>query len=127
MSTPEENGIDEAGPAQRMASDAEVLTASRDWVEGIICKVKVCPFSSTADRAGLPSGGVSYPITHATTGEEVYEAFWNQVSELARTDQQTLSTVLLITPRFAPPPPPGFDDMSMAAARYDGLADTLNS
>ena len=41
MSTPEENGIDEAGPAQRMASDAEVLTTSRDWVEGIICKVKV--------------------------------------------------------------------------------------
>ena len=32
---------------------------------------EVCPFSSTADRAGLPSGGVTYPITHATTGEEV--------------------------------------------------------
>jgi hypothetical protein len=127
MSTPEENGIDEAGPAQRMASDAEVLTTSRDWVEGIICKVKVCPFSSTADRAGLPSGGVTYPITHATTGEEVYEAFWNQIGELARTDERQLATVLLLTPRFAPSAPPGFDDMNAAAARYDGLAETLNS
>ena len=55
------------------------MAATRAWVEAVIVKMKVCPFSSTADRAGLPAGGVSYPLTHAATGEEVYERFWEQV------------------------------------------------
>ena len=60
---------------------------------------------------------MSYPISHARTGEEVYEAFWGQVLELQRTDETTLSTVLLITPRFA----------LHSAGGFDALADTLNS
>jgi hypothetical protein len=63
--------------------DAEVLASTRSWVEGVIVEMKVCPFAGTADTAGLPSGGVTYPLSHATTGEEVYEAFWAQVLELA--------------------------------------------
>jgi len=72
-------------------------------------KMKVCPFSSTADRAGLPAGGVTYPLTRAAVGEAVYEQFWAQVLELAATDERELSTVLLMTPRFALHSPGGFD------------------
>ena len=79
--------------------------------------MKVCPFSSTADKAGVPIGGVTYPITHGTTGEEVYQAFWEQVLELAATDEKSLSTVLLLTPRFA----------LHSAGGFDALADTLNA
>ena len=116
--TPESKAMDaDADGDGAVASDAEVLSSTRRWVEGIICKVKVCPFSSTADRAGLPAGAVTYPITHATTAEEVYEEFWAQVLELAATDERQISTVLLITPRFALHSPGG----------YDVFADTLNN
>ena len=98
------------------ASDECVLGQTRAWVEGIIVDMKVCPFSSSADKAGLPIGGVSYPITHATTGEEVYEQFWGQVVQLLLTDERELSTVLLLTPRFA----------LYSPGAYDMLADTLN-
>lgn len=101
----------------RVASDAEVMAATRAWVEAIIVKMKVCPFSSTADRAGLPAGGVSYPLTHAATGEEVYEQFWQQVLQLAATDERELSTVLLLTPRFA----------LHSAGGFDVFADSLNT
>lgn len=99
-----------------VADDEEVLTSTRAWVEAVIAHMKVCPFSSTADRAGLPAGGVSYPITHHTNGEGVYEAFWGQCLELAATDERTLSTVLLLTPRFG----------LHSAEGFDAFADTLN-
>ena len=98
-------------------ADEAVVAATRAWVEGIICQVKVCPFSATADRAGLPQGGVTYPLTHARIGEEMYEAFWKQVLELQAADERTLSTVLLVAPRFATYSPDGFD----------AFADTLNT
>lgn len=100
-----------------VASDAEVLSTTRAWVEAVIVKMKVCPFSSSADRAGIPAGGVTYPLSHASAGEEVYEQFWRQVLELEATDERELSTVLLITPRFALHSPGGFD----------AFADTLNA
>ena len=62
--------------------------------------MKVCPFANSADVAGLPTGGVTYPPRTATA-EQIYEAFWNQVLELAATDHKTIAIVLLITPRFA--------------------------
>lgn len=98
------------------APDEEVLEQTRKWVEGIIVDMKVCPFSSTADKAGMPIGRVSYPISHATCGEQVYQAFWDQVLQLFATDEKSLSTVLLLTPRFA----------LYSAGGFDALADTLN-
>lgn len=111
---------DDFAPQQtedNVQSDEEILAQTKKWVEAVIVKMKVCPFSSTADKAGIPIGGVSYPITHATTGEEVYEEFWNQVLGLRNTDEKSRSTVLLLTPDF----------MQYAAGGYDVLADTLNS
>jgi len=105
------------GGTTPVAGDDEVLAQTREWVEAVIVKMKVCPFSSTADRAGLPAGGVTYPLSQASTGEEVYEAFWGQVLELQATDERELSTVLLLTPRFA----------LHSAGGFDLLADSLNT
>ena len=55
-------------------SDEQMLSETRAWVEAVICKMKVCPFSSTADRAGIPVGGVTYPITCGTSSVEVARA-----------------------------------------------------
>ena len=75
--------------------DSIVLSETRKWVEGIIVDMKVCPFSSTADKAGMPIGGVSYPISHASIGEEVYEAFWEQVRSLCMRCSLTLRSFIL--------------------------------
>jgi len=79
-------------------------------------KMKVCPFSSSADRAGLPIGGVTYPLTRAAHAEAVYEAFWGQVLQLEAADARTLATVLLLTPSFC----------THSAGGFDLFADTLN-
>lgn len=110
---------DEQGVASNLlvaGSDAEVLAATRKWVEAVIVHMKVCPFSASADRAGMPQGGVSYPVTRAKTADEVYAEFWHQVDLLAAADERALSTVLLITPDF----------MLNSAGGFDLFADTLN-
>jgi len=85
-------------------------------VEGVIVHMKVCPFSSSVEKAGMPVGGVTYPICHAANAEGVYAQFWSEIVDLMETDERTRATVLLITPDFAMYAP-GF---------FDGLADTLN-
>lgn len=104
------------GAVAAAQSDEVVISATHKWVEAMIVHMKVCPFSSSVERAGMPQGGVSYPITRAKTAEAVYAQFWQQVLELDATDERELSTVLLITPDFAMYAPGG----------YDALADTLN-
>jgi hypothetical protein len=96
-------------------SNADVLSATRKWVEAVIVHMKVCPFSASADRAGMPQGGVSYPVTRAKTADEVYAEFWHQVELLSTADERALSTVLLITPDF----------MLNSAGGFDLFADTL--
>jgi len=86
-------------------------------VHGVIVHMKVCPFSSSVETAGMPIGGVTYPISHSETGEGIYHAFWSEVAGLDTVDERTVATVLLITPRFA----------QYSAGAYDAFADTLNS
>lgn len=91
----------EAPPPPAPVTDEQVLTETYKWVDAVIVKMKVCPFSSSVERAGLPAGGVTYPLTRATTVEELYQCFWEQVLELAQTDERTLATILLVAPEFA--------------------------
>jgi hypothetical protein len=114
---PPGEGQAEAASGEMIADDATLLAETRAWVEAVICHMKVCPFAGTADRAGLPAGGVSYPITHAGTAEKTYERFWEQVHGLSLTDERERSTVLLITPNFA----------LHSAGGFDAFADTLES
>lgn len=93
-----------------------ILQETHKWVDGVIVHMKVCPFSSSVEKAGLPVGGVTYPICHSSTAEGVYRAFWSELCELLATDERERATVLLITPAFAMYAP-GF---------FDCLADTLN-
>eukprot|EP00310_Coccolithus_braarudii_P017854 CAMPEP_0183354278 /NCGR_PEP_ID=MMETSP0164_2-20130417/37216_1 /TAXON_ID=221442 /ORGANISM="Coccolithus pelagicus ssp braarudi, Strain PLY182g" /LENGTH=415 /DNA_ID=CAMNT_0025527133 /DNA_START=15 /DNA_END=1262 /DNA_ORIENTATION=+ len=100
----------------KLSTDAQVLEATHRWVDALIVRMRVCPFSSSVERAGLPAGAVSYPISRATTVEQVYQAFWEQVELLAHTDERQLSTVLLVVPDFA----------VGSADGYDAFASTLN-
>ncbi|KAJ1620125.1 hypothetical protein T492DRAFT_1080108 [Pavlovales sp. CCMP2436] len=114
---PEESALEGVGAGGTAAVDnKQVLLETRSWVEAVICHMGVCPFSNSADRAGLPQGGVSYPITKTRVADEIYLEFWHQVQLLDQTDERLLSTTLLITPDFMAQSPGGFDQ----------FADTLN-
>jgi hypothetical protein len=110
-------GLDDDAPPAPPASDEEVLDATYKWVDAVIVHMKVCPFSSSTFKAGLPIGGVCYPLSRATTSEEMYQAFWQEVENLQLTDERELATTLLVAPDFAP----------YSASGFDAFADTLNN
>lgn len=113
----EKEGLDGSGGAAAAAppaSDEDVIAETEKWVDAVVVHMKVCPFSQTVHKAGLPIGGVTYPLCRATTAEELYQAFWQEVENLGRTDEKTLATVLLVAPDFG------------SAERFDAFTDTLN-
>ena len=105
------------GAAAARASEEEILAETHKWVQAVIVDMKVCPFSNGVHTAGVPMGGVTYPLCRAEGAEAIYQAFWEQVEELALTDEKTLATVLLITPDFA----------QYSVDAYDALADSLGA
>ena len=124
-------------PVGPPASDEEVLRATYAWVDAVIVHMKICPFSSSTFKAGMPIGTVGYPLSRAKTTEELYQAFWqevehlrantnpnphphpnpdpnpnpnpNQVENLRALDERELATVLLVAPEFALNSAGGFD------------------
>mmetsp|Transcript_42409 Transcript_42409/g.141042 ORF Transcript_42409/g.141042 Transcript_42409/m.141042 type:complete len:411 (-) Transcript_42409:327-1559(-) len=106
----------DAPPPPPPASDEQVLATTHAWVKAVIVDMKVCPFSHSVDKAGLPQGGVTYPITRASSVEQLYQAFWEQVGELDRVDEREVATVLLLAPEFT----------SGSAEGFDAFADSLN-
>ena len=43
--------------------DDDALKCSKDWVNAIVSDAGICPFSLSADRAGLPLGDVRYDVS----------------------------------------------------------------
>eukprot|EP00283_Hemiselmis_rufescens_P012519 CAMPEP_0173449472 /NCGR_PEP_ID=MMETSP1357-20121228/42784_1 /TAXON_ID=77926 /ORGANISM="Hemiselmis rufescens, Strain PCC563" /LENGTH=400 /DNA_ID=CAMNT_0014416069 /DNA_START=15 /DNA_END=1214 /DNA_ORIENTATION=+ len=81
--------------------DKDILLKTRDWVNVIISDMGICPFSQSADKAGLPVGGVHYPVSRVKTCEECYEVYWREVNYLISSPEKDVSTTLLIIPEFA--------------------------
>lgn len=104
-------------PVGPPASDEEVLRATYAWVDAVIVHMKVCPFSSSTFKAGMPIGTVDYPLSRAKTTEELYQAFWQEVENLRALDERELATVLLVAPEFA----------LNSAGGFDAFSDTLNN
>ena len=71
-----------AADDQRPLEQRLVLAATFRWVEAVIVHMRVCPFSSSTHKAGLPIGSVGYPLCRGTTSEELYQAFWQEVENL---------------------------------------------
>eukprot|EP00953_Heterococcus_sp_UTEX-ZZ885_P010620 6201-Heterococcus_DN1.PRE.2 len=81
-------------------SDAEILQITKAWNQAVITGMGVCPFAVSAEKAGLPVGGIHYPISHASTAESVYRDYWAEVQYLLGSDEREVSTTLLVTPHF---------------------------
>lgn len=110
-------GLESDEPVGPPANDEEVLRATYEWVDAVIVHMKVCPFSSSTFKAGMPIGTVGYPLSRATTTEELYQAFWQEVENLRLVDERELATVLLVAPEFA----------LHSAGGFDAFSDTLNN
>ena len=69
---------DDAAPAAATCphvggmDDAGVLECSKDWVNAIVSDAGICPFSLSADRAGLPLGDVRYDVMREADAESSY-------------------------------------------------------
>ena len=81
-------------------SDEEILNISKQWVAKICSDMGICPFTSGADKAGLPIGPVYYTVDRSTSMEDMYARYWQEVVRVESQPQEDLSTTLLIAPEF---------------------------
>lgn len=80
--------------------DEEIIERSKDWVQVICSDMGICPFSPSATQAGIPIGPVHYEVTRATTVEDMYTKFWEEVIRVEQQDEKDISTTLLVAPEF---------------------------
>ena len=99
------------------SDDEALVRVSREWVAAMIADMGVCPFTTSAAKAGLPLGEVHYPVSRVALGEEMYRDYWHEVALLESAPARSLSTTLLITPHF------GLSNMEAFMA----FTDTLNN
>merc|ERR1712167_505823 len=93
-------GTGTAAPPKPSPSDA--LELSRQWSKAMLSDLKICPYTYSADAAGLPPGPVRYAVFDGSTAESVYAAYWNEIALVQQSTSEELSTTLLITPNFMP-------------------------
>ena len=80
--------------------DEIVLADTKEWVARVIAGFSVCPFTISPERAGIPMGGVRYTVSRATTVEEAFLRYWEEVEFLQATNEKDWSTVLLVFPEL---------------------------
>jgi len=74
---------------------AGVVRCCKDWVNAVVSDAGICPFSLSADRAGLPIGDVRYDLTDASSAEAVYAWYWREVAYLLATPKCATSLLVL--------------------------------
>ena len=94
------------------ADDGSVVEVSKAWVKAVVADMGICPFTTSASKAGLPLGQVHYPVSRAETPESIYAAYWHEVALLESAPERALSTTLLVTPLFGLVNPEAFMALS---------------
>lgn len=80
--------------------DEEIMEITKNWVQTMMSNLGICPFSPNAKQAGLPVGPVFYTVDRATSVEDMYARFWEEVVRVEQQTEKDLSTTLLIMPEF---------------------------
>mmetsp|Transcript_6043 Transcript_6043/g.11861 ORF Transcript_6043/g.11861 Transcript_6043/m.11861 type:complete len:620 (-) Transcript_6043:137-1996(-) len=80
--------------------DDKIVEVTKRWVDKMMADLALCPFTKSAEKSGIPMGPVRYAIDRATTMEDAYVAYWNEVCRIEGADQDTISTTLQILPEF---------------------------
>jgi len=81
-------------------NDEEILKISKEWVAKICSDMGICPFTSGAEKAGLPIGPVYYTVDRSTSMEDMYARYWQEVVRMEDSPESEHSTTLLVAPEF---------------------------
>eukprot|EP01039_Chlorochromonas_danica_P010798 gene10798-12000_t len=101
--------------------DDVVIRDSKEWVRAVIANFGVCPFTLDPDRGGIPMGGIRYSLSRATTVEEAFYRFWEEIHLLHMQEERAVSTVLLIFPELSL-----FGNYELFEAYTECLSDALS-
>ena len=82
-------------PEQGLASDDEVLAATRRWLEQAVIGLNLCPFAKSV----FVKKQIRYALTAANTADELLAELECELNLLANTDPAQLDTTLLIHPQ----------------------------
>jgi len=80
--------------------DEKIIDTTKQWVQRLMSDLGICPFSPSATQAGLPIGPVFYEVSRASTVEDMYAKYWEEVVRVEQQSEKDLSTTLLVTPEF---------------------------
>jgi hypothetical protein len=78
----------------RNATDADIVAATRRWIERAVVGLNLCPFA----RAPFASGRIRLRVSRATDASQLVEALRDELESLRATDPAVCETSLLIHP-----------------------------
>lgn len=78
------------------AVNEEVLRESMLWCRAMISDFSVCPFTIDEVEAGIPKGKIRYTMSSATTIEETFRDFWDEMTAVLENSNEDVATVLLM-------------------------------
>ena len=99
-------------------SAAEVMDATRDWLERAVIGLNLCPFA----KAVHAKGQIRFVVTGAATADELLAALEDELQFLVQVDPEQTDTTLLIHPHAMP----GFLDFHFFLAEADALLKRLD-
>eukprot|EP00542_Grammatophora_oceanica_P019523 CAMPEP_0194036060 /NCGR_PEP_ID=MMETSP0009_2-20130614/8454_1 /TAXON_ID=210454 /ORGANISM="Grammatophora oceanica, Strain CCMP 410" /LENGTH=584 /DNA_ID=CAMNT_0038677663 /DNA_START=108 /DNA_END=1862 /DNA_ORIENTATION=- len=109
--------------------DQVIIDTTKVWVGKLMSDMGICPFTRSAEMAGLPMGQVLYTIERCTSMEEMYARYWKEVVRVEQSNEKELSTTLLIAPEFCMDNIDIFESyantLTQALTGLDGMDDLL--
>ena len=82
-------------PCADPAEAAEVVAATRLWLERAVIGLNLCPFA----KAVFVKGQIRYAVTAATTAEELLAELRHELDLLGQANPEEVDTTLLIHPQ----------------------------
>jgi hypothetical protein len=104
------------------SNDDIILTDTKIWVRKMIADFGICPFTIDPDKAGIPIGGVRYTVSRATSPDEAFLRYWEEVLHLLSVPEKEIATVLLVFPELNL-----FGNYELFEAYCESLSDALCS
>lgn len=80
---------------EKIYSEAEVISFSRQWVELIVVGLNLCPFASPVVRHNT----LRYAVSESSELEGLTCDFLNELNMIQQADEKEIATSLLIMPR----------------------------
>ena len=81
--------------SEKIYTEAEVISFSRQWVESIVVGLNLCPFASPVVRKNT----LRYAVSQSEDVDVLANDFLSELNLIQEADEQDIATSLLIMPR----------------------------